>query len=69
MLKRLEQRFRHCCMNCKYFQPYGVINEGEVDCEINHSPEYYWNYYESNDCEQFEYVYRSWRVDKNGYLQ
>ena len=64
MLEKLRQRFKHCCMNCKYFQPYGEINYGEVDCELNvefDSPEYYYDYNKSNACDKFEYESRDWK--------
>jgi len=64
MLRKLEQRFRHCCMNCEHFEPYGVVYEGEVDCELDDGrtldKEYYWDYHEENDCEHFKYTYRKW---------
>jgi len=51
-------------MNCEHFEPYGVVYEGEVDCELDDGrtldKEYYWDYHEENDCEHFKYTYRKW---------
>ena len=44
------------CRNCKHFQPYGDITNGEVDCSLNNSfsfKEYFYNYDQENECEYF----------------
>lgn len=55
VLQRLKNLYKHSCRNCVFFEAYGIINEGEVDCnEIDEGdPEYFWDYDKVNDCKHF----------------
>lgn len=61
IIKRLEELYKHNCMNCEYLEMYhDGCSSGSLyidyDCsEIDfYAPQFFWDPYKENDCKSFK---------------